>query len=691
MSSRFYIRFEIILVLLVLLTHGYAAFSPPNSLVNWYTTDDAYYYFKVAQNIAEGFGPTFDRIGFTNGFHPLWMVICIPIFALASFDLILPLRLVVIVLALFNAATAVLLYRWLKKYLSPEVSALGALFWAFFPKVHGITTTLGMESGVNAFFLVLLLSKVSNLADEPARIFEKRRQLWMVGGIAALALLSRLDNIFLLLVLGIWLLFPARHLRFLAMGDLVFAVVAVFGAYVSRLGIDLYYFYSDSAMVMFSAALVIKPLVNYAFGLYRLAGEERITRYVMRIVAAVTVSGVLLSAAMLLMGRLDVFPRLPRLALILDWVFTLPLSVGWRLLGRRLFPYRAKGEPVTALEKFSLADWLAWLRPAIRYFAPVFLTLATFMTWNYLKIGTPLPVSGQIKRWWGTMYTVYGKPATHLSDILGLTSDVDQSPWSLLVLPPFAPFDWLAEYSKIGEQAYWVGAGILGVVYIALIIYLLTLNKNLVRQVASGMAFLPLYAGCFLQAANYKLSGYISLHTWYWIGQMIITVLFWALLVEILYRKIRQIVKSPILILRGLTALLGIVLLVNFVSYLSKLTPWLLSPGQEMGYLTGALGLEENTEPGAVIGSTGGGVLAYFVHDRTIVNMDGLISSYPYYQMLRSGRGAAYLDSIGLDYVYGGEYVIKYSEPYVNIFQGRLKYLKDIAGSALFRYLPAKP
>ncbi len=136
---------------------------------------------------------------------------------------------------------------------------------------------------------------------------------------------------------------------------------------------------------------------------------------------------------------------------------------------------------------------------------------------------------------------------------------------------------------------------------------------------------------------------------------------------------------------------MGAFLLLNFLIYLSKLTPWTVSPGQEQGYLTGARGLEENTEPGSIIGSTGGGVLAYFTHGRTIVNMDGLISSYPYYQMLRSGQGGEYLDSIGLNYVYGGEYVIKYSEPYVDMFTGRLKYLQHIAGSALFRYLPKSP
>jgi hypothetical protein len=44
--------------------------------------DDAFYYFAIAKNIAAGFGSTFDRLAPTNGYHPLWMGVLLPIFAL---------------------------------------------------------------------------------------------------------------------------------------------------------------------------------------------------------------------------------------------------------------------------------------------------------------------------------------------------------------------------------------------------------------------------------------------------------------------------------------------------------------------------------------------------------------------------------------------------------------------------------
>src|SRR5512142_282457 len=104
--------FEIALSLVFLSAYIFAACSDAYNLPNrWFIRDDAYYYFKVAQNISQGLGSTFDGIHSTNGYHPLWMLICVPIFALARFDLILPLRVLVIVTGILQLGAALLLYR----------------------------------------------------------------------------------------------------------------------------------------------------------------------------------------------------------------------------------------------------------------------------------------------------------------------------------------------------------------------------------------------------------------------------------------------------------------------------------------------------------------------------------------------------------------------------------------------------
>src|SRR5258706_16275672 len=46
--------------------------------------DDAFFYARIAKNIARGDGVTFDGVHATSGFHPLWLATLVPIFVLFS-------------------------------------------------------------------------------------------------------------------------------------------------------------------------------------------------------------------------------------------------------------------------------------------------------------------------------------------------------------------------------------------------------------------------------------------------------------------------------------------------------------------------------------------------------------------------------------------------------------------------------
>ena len=117
-------KFLILVLFLILnfLPQIFVLLSQPDNLMNWYLTDDAFYYFKTAQNIAEGMGISFDGVAPTNGFHPLWMVICVPVFALARYDLFLPLRVLAAIQIFLNAASGYLLYL----IFSERISKIGA-------------------------------------------------------------------------------------------------------------------------------------------------------------------------------------------------------------------------------------------------------------------------------------------------------------------------------------------------------------------------------------------------------------------------------------------------------------------------------------------------------------------------------------------------------------------------------------
>jgi len=96
--------------------------------------------------------------------------------------------------------------------------------------------------------------------------------------------------------------------------------------------------------------------------------------------------------------------------------------------------------------------------------------------------------------------------------------------------------------------------------------------------------------------------------------------------------------------------------------------------------------LEANTEPGSIIGLTGGGNTGYFINGRTIVNMDGLINSQPYFESLKNRTAGKYLQSVGLDYVFANKYILE-SQPYKGLFDD---YLTDtgveFGGNTLMKY-----
>ncbi|HNB52955.1 MAG TPA: hypothetical protein PK530_13485, partial [Anaerolineales bacterium] len=283
----------VLLAVIILLLHLPVLFAPVNYLLSsWFNTDDAFYYFVTARNVATGHGFTFDGIARTNGFHPLWMFIITPIFAIP--DLIIPLRLLAALLIALNVSTALLLSRLTRRHFSPGVAFLTALAFSLLRIIHSETTKGGVEAGLNVFLITLLLNR---LAETDIR---NLRGVLITSGIASLAFLARLDNVFLAGFGGAWLILKQWHTP---------------GA-----------------------------------------------------------------------GHL----------------------------------------------------WRARFRVALQYFLPLALVVVAYMAWNQIGFGTPTPVSGQVKRWWGTLpNSPYGFPPKRLSNYIGqfVTDDESIGPWAILTGP----------------------------------------------------------------------------------------------------------------------------------------------------------------------------------------------------------------------------------------------------------------
>ena len=76
--------------------------------------------------------------------------------------------------------------------------------------------------------------------------------------------------------------------------------------------------------------------------------------------------------------------------------------------------------------------------------------------------------------------------------------------------------------------------------------------------------------------------------------------------------------------------------------------------------------LEERTAPGSRIGMTGAGNAAYFIEDRSIINLDGLVNGIDYFYALQNGEVSDYLKDVELDYIFGNEGMFLETDPYRN-------------------------
>ena len=127
-------------------------------------TDDSFYYFQIAYNLAEGKFSTFDGgITRTNGYHPLWMFVITPfywaldkeaaLFAIKAFEIML----VAGGVALIAVAARLARLPWI-------------LLFALLPMLYRVRNlTVGMEAALALFMLGALFLAVMLYARSPAR------------------------------------------------------------------------------------------------------------------------------------------------------------------------------------------------------------------------------------------------------------------------------------------------------------------------------------------------------------------------------------------------------------------------------------------------------------------------------------------------------------------------------------------
>ena len=640
--------FEILLIVVIMSISLYAAFSDgQNFSWRWYTRDDAYYYFKVAQNISEGHGSTFDGINKTNGYHPLWMLICIPIFALARFDLILPLRILFLLMSGLSVATAILLFRLIGRVFAPAIGALAALYWVFSVNVLVRFYKQGLETGIAAFFIVLFVYKLA----EFERTWRERpvsgRDLFILGTIGALVIFSRLDLVFLVALAGIWLVFRRSPIRYFMPLDIVSIAFSVLLAFVIKAGFPDYYELARPAVTMLVVSLLVKIPLAYLFGLYQRESTHHPGSLFRSLIFFVAVSSAMTGIAMIVLARLMSFDVFPRIVLVYDAIGTFILFGVIRLISIGLKTTETTAQNSESPLATLRTSWKTWFFDGVRFYGLAFGALGLYMIWNKVAFGTFSPVSGQIKRWWGSLSgRVYGGTAKNPQSFFGISYSGDSNTWH-----PVSTFlgNWAEQlYRFIKVEDTW--RYILLLILFALLFYsLLRINRKKGKTAIAQFALVPLLCGAILQVFYYHMLGYSAYKEWYWIIQLIVIVLVFSLMLGMLYLLLPKLPPARNAVW-GLVLVYGLVMGAGYWSYVQNAMPYGRWAADDP-YMDISAFLEEHTEPGSIIGMTGGGNAAYFIRERTIINMDGLISSHEYFELLKEKKAGPYLAEIKMNYV----------------------------------------
>ncbi|MGH7725074.1 MAG: hypothetical protein ACREOU_06555 [Candidatus Eiseniibacteriota bacterium] len=194
----------LVIVAAVLARAAYVLIAPIEQ-VAFRSTDDAYYYFQVARNFALGHGLTFDGLHPTNGFHPLWMLLLLPVYGLWGADPVLALRAVFVLVAIVAGVAAWFACRVFRRLGGAWAAGLGLLFlvqpFVLYPMVNGL------ETGVLIACLFALLDFAQR--EDPLAPGAAPGAAIRLGALLGLTMLARLDSVFLVPAIALVLAFDA--------------------------------------------------------------------------------------------------------------------------------------------------------------------------------------------------------------------------------------------------------------------------------------------------------------------------------------------------------------------------------------------------------------------------------------------------------------------------------------------------
>jgi len=169
------------------------AFQDSIFLTSYVLFDDAFYYLKIASNIARGLGPTFDGINLTNGFQPLWELLLVLLAKVSGGDKELLLHLSMLVQAILLGISVYLMFTLQRTMRIPlGISIVGTIIWSL-ASFYLQLAMAGLEAGLRNVILL-----VCALVFLHSRRSPSPKPIALLGFLLGIQALARLDSIFML-------------------------------------------------------------------------------------------------------------------------------------------------------------------------------------------------------------------------------------------------------------------------------------------------------------------------------------------------------------------------------------------------------------------------------------------------------------------------------------------------------------
>lgn len=175
--------------------------------------DDSVYNYKVARNIVEGKGITFEEGEPIFAYHPPSVLFIIPFIALFPDSKILPIQCLLTLYTFFSLATALFIYRIVRRISDDSAAQLSAVFW-----ILGYGIVLYSINGADTPVTVFLLALSMDFFLQKIRFAEKPSagRYAVLGALCGLCIYSRMDTLLILPAFALQIIWTHRHHLFWA-------------------------------------------------------------------------------------------------------------------------------------------------------------------------------------------------------------------------------------------------------------------------------------------------------------------------------------------------------------------------------------------------------------------------------------------------------------------------------------------